>query len=186
MAEFEAAIEVVLDHEGRVFECDPRDPGGATFCGITAELLKDLGGDGDVNGDGHIDAEDIRAIAAQGVGRAKEVWRDALWDHWRYGQISSQAVATKIMDMAVLLGWPAAHRAAQRALLDLDIPVAVDGMLGPRSLAAIELAVTKYQSGGEAYLNRLRVEFAATLGKILDRNPNMEWARAGWMERAEW
>ena len=68
--------------------------------------------------------------------QAKAIYRRDWWTRHRYGEIRDQALATTLFDLAVL-NPEAAHRALQQTLGDLGAPVAVDGVLGPQTLAAV-------------------------------------------------
>ena len=85
MSEFVLAIPTVFEHEG-FFSNDPNDRGGPTQYGISLPLLEDLpdadgGGflDGDINHDGIVNIDDIRALdipAAQQL--YQEIFDDVL------------------------------------------------------------------------------------------------------------
>jgi lysozyme family protein len=117
MADFEAAIAVVLAHEGGLVD-DPGDGGGVTKFGISHRTYPDL---------------DIATLTRK---QAVAIYRRDWWARYGYGAIRDQALATTLFDLAVL-NPDAAHRALQQTLGDLGAPVPVDGVLGPQTLAAI-------------------------------------------------
>ena len=74
---FEKAHAFVARMEGG-FVDDPADPGGTTNYGVSLRFLKSQGLEaGDIDGDGDIDADDIRALTPE---RAAGVLRRAFWD----------------------------------------------------------------------------------------------------------
>lgn len=179
MADFDKALPILARHEGPL-EDDPRDPGGITSWGVTIGLLRELGEYGDLDGDGDIDADDIRSLVTPAD--AGPVWRRAIWDKYGYGRISDQAVATKLIDMAAPLGAPMAHKLMQRALGRLGYPLVDDGRLGPKSWRALIDALERGLAG--QLLDAFRVEAKLTFTRILAKHPEMEYARKGWMRRA--
>src|SRR5690606_31248043 len=118
---FLRAVEVVLQHEGGYVN-DPRDPGGETKFGISKRQYPDL---------------DIASLTRE---QAIEIYRRDWWQRYGYDRLQDDAVATKLLDMAVNMGPATAHRLLQEALVSLGHPVAVDGILGPQTLAAANRA----------------------------------------------
>lgn len=127
MSDFNVAIQTVLKNEGG-FVNDPRDAGGATQWGISLRFLQDPAVDGDFDGDGDQDVDDVRAMTRE---QAIESYRAVFWDALRLGEIEDQQLATKMLDLAVNVGKVAAVKILQRAL-----GIAVDGVLGPQTIAA--------------------------------------------------
>ncbi len=192
MAEFEAAIAVVLAHEtgnkpdGGLVR-DPDDPGGVTKWGISLALFGRF--------DPNATASEIAALTRE---QACAFYRAHFWDGDRgtsFGDIADQSVATKILDMAVNMGREEAIRAAQALFFDRQ-----DGIFGPMTLQAINKA------DAEDLLHRLRVKQAVysarkAVGRAIkkmadpvvkqtdDHAPAIEYAEkylGGWMERALW
>src|SRR5690606_38914271 len=112
------AVEMVLRHEGG-YVYDPADPGGETKYGISKRSYPQL---------------DIRNLIRE---QAIEIYRRDWWDRYGYDRIKSLDVATKVLDLAVNMGPAAAHRLLQEALVFLGHQLAVDGILGPKTLAAV-------------------------------------------------
>lgn len=135
MARFEVAIETVLRHEG-FYSNDAADPGGATKYGVSLRFLQSLGEDlGDVDRDGDIDIEDIKALTLKG---ATAIYRREWWDKYLYAEIRDESLATKVLDLSINMGAGQAHKlvqaAANRAKPGL---LTVDGKLGSKSFLAI-------------------------------------------------
>ena len=156
MATFDKAIGAVLEHEGG-YTFDPNDPGGETKYGISRKTYPNL---------------DIKALT---LDQAKAIYKR---DYWIYSRIQDQDVATKVFDMAVNLGPPAAHRLLQTALLALGETVAVDGVFGPQTLAATNLV------NPEQLLQELRARAAVYYAQTVVANPPEQKFLLGWMRRA--
>ena len=119
MARFEEAVRFVLSNEGGYVN-DKDDPGGETMHGISKRSYPHL---------------DIKHLT---VDQAKRIFHEDFWQKNNYGEIMSQDLATKILDMAVNMGPVNAHKAVQTAcnvVLNLKLPV--DGILGKRTLNAL-------------------------------------------------
>ncbi len=140
MSSFALAISLLLTHEGG-FVDHPADPGGATNYGISLSYLSSLGDldgdgyqDGDLDKDGDVDAADIRALTRD---EAIHLYATQWWERYGYDRIQNQVIAAKVFDLAVNMGARQAHRVVQRALRSAGVQVAEDGILGPKTLAAI-------------------------------------------------
>lgn len=177
MSHFEAAIETVLAHEGG-FTDGTGDSGGATQWGISLRWLRTLGHldhdgeeEGDLDHDGDVDADDVRRLTrAQAIAFYRKGW----WDRGGYQAIEPQALATKLLDLAVNIGATAAHRCLQRALRAVGTLVEEDGILGPVTKAAVNAV-----EHPECLLAAFRSE-AAGYYRALNRP---EYQR-GWLSRA--
>ena len=174
MADFNIAIKTVLEHEGGWTD-DPNDAGGPTHYGITLPVLRAEGDAGDIDRDGDIDVEDIRQLTPQ---MAQQIYRAQWWERYGYGRIDSQAIATKIFDLAVNMGARQAHMIAQRALAANGMPVAVDGVLGPITRNALNAAPVV------SLLAAIRSEAAGVYRLILARHPDYQTFEVGWLRRA--
>lgn len=119
---FLRAVEVVLKHEGGYVN-DPRDPGGETNYGISKRSYPQEG---------------IKNLTKE---RAMEIYYRDWWQRYRYGEIVDLAVAMKVFDLSVNMGPSAAHRILQRAVNFVsDTNLKVDGILGPKTFAATNVA----------------------------------------------
>ncbi len=179
MKTFDRAMEVLLDHE-KGYVNNPKDPGGATNFGISiryARQVGDLDGDGfaefDLDRDGDIDIEDIRKMKPEDA--IKEYRR--LWDKYHYDRLMAP-VAIKIFDLAINMWFPAAHKVLQRALWSMGQRVAIDGILGQETIRATNIVNI------DCLMAAIRSEAAAYYRSIVAKNPKMEWALNGWINRA--
>jgi len=111
---------------------DPSDPGGATRFGVSFSYLKGLGelGGGDIDGDGDVDRDDIRALDRA---TAAELYRR---DFWRPCQCDALPPPLDLMvfDGAVNQGVATTGRLLQSCL---GRRVKVDGVIGPQTLAVV-------------------------------------------------
>jgi lysozyme family protein len=105
---FERAVARLFTEEGG-FVDDPRDPGGATNMGITLRVLREVGWD--IDGDGDIDADDIRLLPRES---AVSIARDRYWSKCRCEELPS-LTNELVFDFAYHSGPTAAIKALQRA-----------------------------------------------------------------------
>lgn len=163
------AVSIVLKHEGGLTD-DKRDPGGITNFGITIPWLKEKG----------IKA-DRPYISDMTKEKAKSIYHDYMWIPCHYGKINAVKIATKIMDMAVNMGESSAHKLVQESLNALlREQLAVDGIIGLKTLDAINSAVESY------FHQELRDRSKEYYLSIIKVHPNMAWAEKDWLERALW
>jgi len=173
---FQACIIPILEHEGGL-SLDKRDPGGITQWGISLRYLRSIGYD--INGDGVIDKEDIIGLPLKGaVGIYRKYW----WDKYRYAAFNELIVVEKVFDLAVNMGGMAAHKLLQIAInrLGKSPPITVDSILGGQTFGAAN------SMDGTKLRQELRECAEHRYIEILAANPAMEWARKGWMNRAQW
>jgi lysozyme family protein len=180
MARFEDAIGYVLDNEGGYAE-HPSDPGGPTFWGISLRYLKGKGEKGDIDGDGDIDADDIRELTKA---EAIEFYRKDFWNKLKLDALKTQAVACRVFDMAVNIGPRGAVKIAQRAfngLLegdDKEDRLKVDGKLGPKTRKALD-SIDPVEM-----MDALRLFHAEFYRGLVKKNPQLKVFLDGWLRRA--
>lgn len=140
MSQFDSLIGRVLSHEGG-YSNDPKDPGGETQWGISKRSYPNV---------------DIRSLKRE---QAIELYRRDFWQRVQGDKLPS-SVAFQVLDAAVNHGIGNAVRWLQRAA-----GVADDGVIGPRTIAAITAA-----SPADLVLlfNAERLDFYAKLG-LFDR-----------------
>ena len=116
---FDTALATVLAAEGG-FSNDPRDPGGATFRGITLATLSGARG------------RPVTVAELKALDRAEiaTIYRRSYWDTVA-GDALPAGLDLAVFDLAVHSG---PHRAA--VLLQGLLGVATDGRIGPVTLAA--------------------------------------------------
>ena len=141
MSDFTRIIDKVLENEGG-FVDHIKDPGGATKHGVSLRWLLQLGDvdndgilEGDFDGDGDVDVDDIRKMTR---GDAIRLYRERWWDPNRYSQIQDIQMAYKVFDFAINMGKKGSHRIIQRAVNRITPgTLKVDGALGTKSITAI-------------------------------------------------
>ena len=174
------AAEIVAREGGYVN--DPDDPGGPTKYGVTIHTMRRLGLD--LNGDGRIDATDVQQLdRAQAV----TIFVEHYYHRPRIDRLP-QVFQASVFDMYVNAGANAV-RILQRLLVDMRIPVAVDGVIGPQTIAAATRAAGAAPDHlADAYGIARRNYYY----DLADRRPaSRKYARrrdggkGGWITRAE-
>lgn len=174
------AAEIVQREGGYVN--DPDDPGGPTKYGVTIHTMRRLGLD--LNGDGRIDATDVQQLdRAQAV----TIFVEHYYHRPRIDRLP-QVIQASVFDMYVNAGANAV-RILQRLLVDMRIPVAVDGVIGPQTIAAATRAAGAAPDHlADAYGIARRNYYY----DLADRRPaSRKYARrrdggkGGWITRAE-
>ena len=164
---FEKAHTFVARMEGG-FVDDPADPGGTTNYGVSLRFLKTQGLEvGDIDGDGDIDADDIRALTPE---RAAGVLRRSFWDVFPLDNVPDP-LALAVYDTAVNMGVGQAKRLTQKAL-----SVDADGRWGPLTWAAIKACT---ETVALALVECRRARYAA----LVRNNPALGKFSRGWENR---
>ena len=188
-----------LDFEGRhCLENVANDPGGWTYEGITfqdfIEGTKDGSFDdpefrgGDVNSDGQINLDDLKALktAADGEAFVEKRYCARYWCKNGPGlsSLTSQVIADKHFDASVNMGIQGATVVLQRALVAVGyLGISVDGDFGPRTLFAVNKQ-TESPAGEHdllmAYCEAMKQRY---LG-IVQKKPTSAKFLKGWLRRA--
>lgn len=123
--DFALALRWIFRAEGYLSD-DPDDRGGITKYGISLRWLRSHP-DGDITGDGLVDADDIRALTPE---RAAQFYHSGFWLAANCHQLPP-GLDLAVFDFAVNAG---VSRAAM--LLQQALRVRADGVIGPVTLAA--------------------------------------------------
>ena len=115
MSRFQKAVEKVLQHEGGYVNRTD-DPGGETKYGISKRTYPEL---------------NIRELTKE---QAAEIYERDWWNLYGYERILDEALSIKLFDLVVNMGASRAHRFLQESLNDCGCSLAVDGILGPRTI----------------------------------------------------
>jgi len=164
-ADFNAAVAVVLKHEGGYLE--DQTTGEISKFGLTAEFLRSIGRPHD--------RDAIRNLTRE---QAIQIYREHWWEKYGFERIQDQRLATKFFDLAVNLGPQRAVRLLQQALNRCGAQLAVDGLLGERTIAAANEAPV------ECVLGHLRALAAAHYRMLAAKDPRYLPYLKGWLERA--
>lgn len=163
MATLQIALVYVLANEGTAFVDDPADHGGMTRYGVTLNTLSQYLGRTATEAD-------VRNLSMQTVA---DIYGRYYWTPIKGQSIQSQAVATALLDIAVLCGPSAATRMLQSAL-----GCTPDGVMGPKTLAAINQA-----SPADA-LQGLSLKACSYFSAIALRDATQAKFLPGWQMRA--
>lgn len=156
---FLKTIAVILDHEGGYVD-DPDDRGGETKFGISKQSYP------------HLD------IPALDLDAAKAIYFEDYWQPERYHEIQDLPLIIKLFDLTVNMGTRMAHRLIQRALRSAGRDVIEDGLLGPKTIAAINAVDVS------DLLAALKSEAAGYYRSIAASNPKQRKFLKGWLNRA--
>jgi lysozyme family protein len=166
MANVNDLFPFILRWEGK-FVNDPDDSGGATNKGVTLLTWRRVGYD--IDGDGDIDVDDLKRLSDEDV--LNRVLKPHYWDRWQADRILSQKVAN------ILVDWVWGSGAHGIKIPQRKLGVVVDGIVGPKTLAALndrepdQFFDTIYQA---------RIDFIENICR--SRPKNMKF-RQGWLNR---
>ena len=166
MAKFENFAGKLLRLEGGYVN-HPLDRGGPTKYGVILSVWQEHGHDKD--GDGDIDAGDIMKL---GEDDARYIAKKIFWDYFLADFILNESVAQFIVDWGYNSGRKTVAKIVQRL-----VKVEVDGLVGPRTLTAINAADQEW------LFNQLKIERKVFLNSIIKRRPDQIVFYDGWMNR---
>ncbi|MFI3270576.1 MAG: glycosyl hydrolase 108 family protein [Pseudomonadota bacterium] len=178
---FMTALGMVLDAEGGFID-DVDDPNGATNRGISLAFLQGLEaeneGDGDVNGDGVVDVEDVRGMSHD---EAAEYY----YKHFWYGVARDlpYPLSAAYFDATVNCGHYQAAKLLQRAVNEnaAENVLHVDGIIGPQSMVAVKHAFAAGEAKALLFaFGLMRICFYAELAASPIRAKYLR----GWVNRA--
>ncbi|EAQ01491.1 hypothetical protein OB2597_01342 [Pseudooceanicola batsensis HTCC2597] len=173
--------DAIVSREGGYVN-DPDDPGGATNHGVTLGTMRDLGLD--LDGDGAVTARDVRALPRN---RAVDIYMNRYFHRPRIADLPEMLWET-VFDMQVNAGRNAI-RILQRLLNRMGQEVAIDGVIGPRTIAAAGRAA---QLAPDHLVDAYGIARRNYYFALADRRPaSRKYARTraggkgGWIRRAE-
>ena len=166
MAKVNQLAPFILKWEGG-FVNDPADLGGATNMGVTIGAWKSCGYDKD--GDGDIDVDDLRLLTREDV--VNRVLKPHYWDRWKADDIKSQSVAN------ILVDWVWASGAHGIKIPQRLLGVSVDGIVGPKTLAAVNARNPR------ELFDMIKIARFDFIEDICRKRPANNKFKRGWMNR---
>lgn len=174
------AAEIVTREGGYVN--DPDDPGGATKYGVTLDTLRRL--KLDLTGDGKIGEADVKALTRA---QAETIFKQHYFRGPGIDRLPALLHAT-VFDMQVNAGANAV-KILQRLVTRMGFATAVDGVIGPKTIAAVrDAALAAPRHIADAY----GIERRNYYYRLADSRPaSRKYARTrsggkgGWILRAE-
>lgn len=175
MANYLKCIPVILENEGGLVD-NPNDTGGITNFGVSLRFAKDTNDLEifDVDNDNDIDRQDIINMT---MDRAVEGFKKYFWDKFKLDQEPSDKVALVIFDIAVNHGNGNASSMIQKALVDMGFKIAIDGIVGPKTLAAL------HQADPDSFIDTILNVRERFYRKIVERRPSQKVFLKGWLNR---
>lgn len=161
MSDFDYAVLSTLASEGG-YVFDENDPGGETKFGISKRSYPQ---------------ESIRTLTLQ---RAKDIYYDDFWLPLKLDEVGNTRAAAEIFDTAVHIGKRRAIRITQRAMNYLGAGLVLDGVIGEKTMAAINKSTRR---DAEAVLKILNVVQGMWYIKIVERRPSLRVYSWGWLKR---
>jgi len=142
------------------------DAGGPTNMGVTIATWRAQGYDKD--GDGDIDVDDLREITEED---AKSIFERKYWDRWKADQIQDQSIAN------ILVDWVWGSGVHGIKIPQRMLRVQVDGIVGPKTLAALNAQEPK------SFFEALRRERENFFERICETRPANRANLKGWLRR---
>lgn len=172
---FENAFSQLLRIEGG-FNHITEDHGGPTNHGISLRFLRLLPkSEADINGDGHVDIEDIRQL---GNDDAEHFYRKYFWDHYGLARVRSHGVAAKLFGLHVNMRGRVAGRVAQRACAACGSRLSEDGIIGAKTVRAIN------SYGAQILVPALRAVQEGVYRVVVAEDASQRKFLHGWVKRA--
>ena len=173
----EALLDALIAREGG-FVDHPDDRGGPTRYGITEAVARSAGYSG--------------AMSALPLALARDIYRRRYWQAPKFDHVAMRmpAAAAELFDTGVNMGLAVAAGFLQRALNVLnrggrDWPdLAVDGEVGPRTLAALDgLAWHRGARGERVLVKALNALQGARYIALAEAQPSQESFVFGWLDQ---
>lgn len=165
MAKAEILFQIIRKWEGGWSDHEA-DRGGKTNMGITLTTWRSCGYDKD--GDGDIDADDLRLITPDDI---FQVFKQHYWDRYQADYIHNQSIANICVDWL----WASGVHGIKRVQRLLQIKE--DGIVGPQTVASINLANQRQ------LFEAIKADRIRFIDEICARDPSQQVFRKGWLNR---
>lgn len=179
------AIGRTLPLEGGLVD-NPHDPGGVTSHGVSLRFaLAEIKADPtlvtwlDIDHDGDVDRQDIMGLT---LDEAADVYFNVIWQPYWYRRLAPALVAWKCFDIGVNTGPKRAALILQKSLCAVGANVAVDAVVGPKTVDAVQRQAKADQ--GTALLAAIRKKQADFYRQTAATDPNLAGFLSGWLNRA--
>lgn len=181
MRDVESLADEILRREGGYVN-DPDDPGGATKYGITVHTMRRLGMD--LTGDGVVDARDVTRLT---LGQARVIFLKHYYEEPGIDRLP-EPLRASVFDMQVNAGANAV-KILQRLVSAMGFPCTDDGVIGPKTVAAVGAAMA---AAPDHLVDAYGIERRNYYYALADRREqSRKYARrrdggkGGWITRAE-
>jgi lysozyme family protein len=176
---FSAFIHELIIRDEAGFVDSPKDPGGATRYGFSLRLARKIrtvaGESLDIDGDGAIDADDIKRLPLH---LAIRMFYERFWLIRGFAALVPY-IRRKIANLAVVMGPVQAGVILQRAVRACGGPVLVeDGVIGPKTADAVS------RVSALTLMPAIRAEAAGVFRSIAAGRPDSQTFLKGWLARA--
>jgi lysozyme family protein len=165
MAKIQPLADFILSFEGGYVN-HPNDKGGPTNMGVTLKTWQTQGYD--KNGDGRIDAKDVKLITKAD---AISILRRCYWNRWKADAIKDQSIANILVDWVWLSGTPGI------TLVQAMLGVTADGIVGSKTLKALNAQPPKQ------FFERIKARRKQYIARVFAKRPSQKEFEAGWLRR---
>lgn len=173
MAKFEELVKTILDFEGGYVD-HSSDTGGATNFGISLRFMKNTGDLElfDLDDDGEITKNDVKLLTKD---ISIAAYKKYFWDNYKL-YIYEPKLALLLFDMYVNHNPKSVGRMIQISLNRCENRVVVDGIVGPKTIAAI------LKTNSDELIQVLLCEREKFYRKIVQNNTSQEVFLNGWID----